>query len=73
MEKNNQEEAVRCDYCKSEIQYGRDVISVEKCVNGPRGVIPLGDTYTFCSEACVSQFFDDEPLGDLEEVPRRIP
>lgn len=73
MENNQGQEPLRCDYCKGEIFLGRDVVRVEKSVNGPRGVIPLGEAFTFCSEACVSRFFDREPIDDLPEIQPRIP
>ena len=64
---------LRCDNCECDITFGRDVISVEKCVSGPRGVIPLGEVLRFCSDSCVSQFFDHDPVSHLKEIPRRIP
>ena len=73
MEEKERETKLRCDNCQGEIYFGRDVIRVEKCVRGPRGIIPLGETLTFCSEDCVSRHFDHEPASDLPEVPRRIP
>ena len=63
----------RCDNCRGEIHFGRDIIRVEKCVNGPRGIIPLGDALTFCSEDCVSGHFNHDGASDLPEVLRRIP
>ena len=73
MKTNQANSKLHCEHCKGDMAFGHDVIRVEKCVNGPRGVIPLGESFTFCSEACVSRFFDQEPIGNLTEVPRRIP
>ena len=73
MEKNETKKTLRCDECRSELPLGGDVIKAERAVHGPRGVIPLGEVMTFCSEECVSRFFDQEPGRDLPEVHRRIP
>ena len=73
MEKKVEKEILLCDHCSKKVSYGGDVISVEKCVNGPRGVIPLGEVFRFCTEDCVSRFFDHEPVTDLPRIPRRIP
>ena len=73
MRENNNEAKLQCDHCRDEIRFGCDVLRVEKCVSGPRGVIPLGEAQALCSEQCVSRHFDQESVGDLPEVPRRIP
>ena len=73
MKENKSEKSPRCENCKGEIRFGSDVISVEKCVSGPRGLIPLDETLTFCSEDCVSAYFDHEPTSGLPKVFRRIP
>ena len=73
MKEKESEKRARCDNCEGEIYLGSDVISVEKCVSGPRGHIPLGETLTFCSEDCVSRYFDHEPPSGLPKVLRRIP
>jgi hypothetical protein len=36
-------------------------------------VILLGEESAFCSERCVSRFFDQDLVGDLPEISRRIP
>ena len=69
----NDNETLLCDHCRNTISFGRDVIVVEKCVSGPRGVIPLGEVLRFCTEECAGQFFRREAVGDLPEFPRRIP
>ena len=75
MEENESEknDALQCDQCKHKISYAGDVISVEKCVNGPRGVIPLGEVMRFCCEDCVSKYFQQEPASNLKEIGQRIP
>ena len=72
-EKEDDKKTLRCDYCRKPILYGGDVISVEKCVMGPKGIIPLGGVFMFCADACVSKFFDQDPISELPEIPRRIP
>ena len=72
-EKEDDKKTLQCDYCRKQIRYGGDIISVEKCVLGPKGIIPLGEVFTFCTDTCVSKFFDHQPISDLPEVPRRIP
>ena len=36
-------QSVRCDQCRKKVEYGQDVITVERGVIGPRGSIPLGE------------------------------
>ncbi len=66
-------DVLQCEQCKRRISYGGDVMSVEKCVNGPRGVIPLGEVLRFCCEDCVSKYFRPEPASNLREIAPRIP
>ena len=73
MKEKESEKKSRCENCKGEIYFGTDAIRVEKCVSGPRGLIPLGETLTFCSEDCVSAYFDHEPTSGLPKVLPRIP
>jgi hypothetical protein len=62
-----------CENCQSTISFGSDLITTEKGVNGPRGIVPLGEILVFCSEKCVSDFFNGTPADDLPGIPRRIP
>ena len=64
---------LRCNECRTTIDYGRDAIATEACVNGPRGLVSLGETLVFCSEECLSNFFSDSDLSDLPSMPPRIP
>ncbi len=64
---------LRCEHCNRNIDFGEDLITTEKAVSGPRGIVPLGEIRLFCSEKCVSDFFNGTPADDLPEVPRRIP
>lgn len=64
---------LRCNECRKSIEYGADAITAESCVNGPRGLVPLGERLVFCSEECLSSFFSDSNLSDLQSVPPRIP
>ncbi len=49
---------LRCANCASPIDLGEDLLTVQKGVSGPRGVVPLGDPQNFCSEGCLKDFFD---------------
>ena len=73
MEDNNDKPSLRCTECHREIDLGHDVITVEKGVTGPRGVVPLGKVNVFCSGQCVSAYFDGTAASDLPEVPFKIP
>ena len=57
----------RCRQCRREIQFGGDLWTVEKGVNGPHGVVPLGNVLVFCRETCVSKYFNNEI--DIEHDP----
>jgi hypothetical protein len=73
MEENETNNTLRCDECRGELPLGGDVISVQRAVHGPRGVIPLGEVLTFCSDKCVSRFFDHQSSDELPDVSWRIP
>jgi hypothetical protein len=73
MENDKNGVKLRCSECRKSIDYGRDAISTEACVNGPRGLVSLGEKLVFCSEECVSNFFRDSDLSDLPSLPPRIP
>ena len=73
MEKTQPQRPVKCDQCRKKVEYGRDVITVERGVIGPRGPIPLDEKACFCSEECVANYFDREPRGNLPVLPPRIP
>ena len=42
-------------------------------VIGPRGVIPLDEEQHFCSDECVSEYFNGDPTEGLPKLPPRIP
>jgi len=71
--KKEQAKATECDNCRSKIHFGTDVLLVERCVSGPRDIIRLGEIMIFCSEECVSSYFNHDSLDSLPEVARRIP
>ena len=73
MEDNNDKPSLRCRECHREIDLGHDLITTEKCVNGPRGIVPLGKINTFCSDKCVKEWFSDDLTEDLPEIDFRIP
>jgi len=72
-ENQSEKNQLTCDQCQREIAFGGDVIRAERCVSGPRGVIPLGEALHFCSESCASNFFDHDSAGNLQEISPRIP
>ena len=72
-ESQSDKNQLKCDQCQREIAFGADVIRAERCVSGPRGVIPLGEPLHFCSEQCASNFFDHEPTSNLQEISPRVP
>ena len=61
---------MECSQCRRKLELGVDVITVEKCVIGPRGIVPLGKLENFCSEECLLNFYNDE---DIIKIDRRIP
>ena len=64
---------IKCKECGRDIEYGGDLITIEKCVNGPRGIIPLGEKEVFCNEECLGNFFGNFNGRELPKVPPRIP
>ena len=71
--REKEQREIQCAECEKKIEYGRDVVTVEKGVVGPRGIVPLGEMMTFCSEDCVGRYFDGTPSDDLPKLPPRIP
>ena len=61
---------MECSQCRKKLDLGVDVITVEKCVIGPRGIVPLGELENFCSEECLIDFYNDT---DIPHINRRIP
>ncbi len=64
---------MQCAHCHTEIEYGKDALSVEEGVIGPRGFISLEDKLFFCSEECLRDYFDKVDLGKLPKVNRKVP
>ena len=67
-----EEKKLECASCRKEIDFGRDIIAVERGVNGPRGFVPLGETLFFCREMCVSEYFDNND-SNRPKIKPRIP
>ena len=61
---------MECSQCRKKLELGVDVITVEKCVIGPRGIVPLGELENFCNEECLIDFYGDI---DIPHIDRRIP
>lgn len=64
---------MNCAHCREELQYGKDVLSVEQGVIGPRGFISLEDKLFFCSEECLRDYFGKVDLSKLLKVTRKVP
>lgn len=73
MKSNNHNAKLKCSECRRSIGYGADLIAAEKCVSGPRGIVPLGGRLVFCSETCVGHYYGDSDLSELPSLPPRIP
>lgn len=71
------EKPLRCVACRRQIDLGRDALSVEKGVIGPRGFVPLGELVLLCSDECASEHFTDDSeskrLSKVHQLRRRIP
>lgn len=61
---------MQCSQCKRKLELGVDVITTEKCVLGPRGIVPLGEIEHFCCEECLADFYGNI---DIPRIDRRIP
>ncbi|OHB49715.1 MAG: hypothetical protein A2Y10_06035 [Planctomycetes bacterium GWF2_41_51] len=61
---------MECSQCRKKLELGVDVITVEKSVLGPRGIVPLGEIEYFCCEACIADFYSNV---DIPHIDRRIP
>lgn len=61
---------MECSQCRKKIELGVDVVTVEKCVLGPRGIVPLGEIEYFCDEDCLADFYNNT---DIPDISRRIP
>jgi hypothetical protein len=64
---------LKCNECGKQVEYGGDVITMEKCVSGPRGIVPLGETLIFCCEECVGNYYGASDISELTKMPPRIP
>ena len=73
MNEQDGKKKMKCGNCESKIDYGRDLIVLEKGVHGPRGVVPLGEVMIFCSDRCVAEYFGEEPAVKRPRFPPRIP
>lgn len=57
-----------CGYCRTRLDIGRDSLGVQRGVVGHKRFIPLDDVIVFCSDECVSKYFNGTP-----SVQPRIP
>ena len=72
MTKTEHNTTLTCEYCDRKIGYGKEIITVERAVLGPRGIIPLGELCNFCSEECTGAYFSNDPRKTLDVVSPRI-
>ena len=71
-EEEKQDSTTRCDKCHRSIAHGESLFKTEEGVLGPRGFISLDNNRLFCSEACLSGYFDDMAI-DRPRLKRRVP
>ena len=73
MAKQKKTEELKCCECRRKISYGGDVITAQRGVSGPRGVVPLAEELIFCGEECVALYFSSANGTGLPILPPRIP
>jgi len=61
---------MQCTECECELAQGDNVLLVERGIIGVRGPVSLGQSYVFCSDKCLSEFFGTD---DLPRTKRRVP
>lgn len=71
-EENRQDSTTRCDNCHQAIDFGKSLFKTEEGVLGPRGFVSLDNNRLFCSEACLSDYFEDIVI-DRPKLRRRVP
>jgi hypothetical protein len=60
----------KCANCVRELDVGVDAIRGDEGVIGTKDFVPLGKAMFFCSEKCISDYYD---TNDLPSLPPRIP
>jgi hypothetical protein len=76
MKQEESNETKECMNCQFALDMGRDAISFELGVIGPRGFIPLDEKMLFCCEKCVKEYFNgnsDDEYRESVNYPRRKP
>ena len=61
---------MQCPECKRQLAQGDDAVVLQNGVIGTRGLVPLEESKTLCSEECLKAYLDD---GEPMRLPRRIP
>lgn len=64
---------IRCAKCHRAIEYGSNVFRAEEGFNGPRGFVPLSESFILCSEKCVAEHFGGNGSEEAAKMSRRIP
>ncbi|MCC6678623.1 MAG: hypothetical protein IT436_15930 [Phycisphaerales bacterium] len=60
---------LRCAACGRRLDLGVDAVSVERCVIGPRGPVPLETPRLYCGDECLRGEKQDKAV----RMKRRIP
>ena len=69
MIRTNQQE-VKCHTCRRHMEYGAEGVQVQHIICGPRGLIPLGQAFVFCSDECHESYFNNsESQPEDEHLP----
>jgi len=58
----------QCGYCRKRLEIGHDVRGVQHGVVGHKRFIPLDEAVLFCSDECLSRYYNGTP-----KLPPRIP
>ncbi len=67
---SEQESALTCETCARPLRLGSDAISVQRCVIGPRGIVPIEDLRLFCDDECLhDRAAEDEPSPRSRRIP----
>ncbi len=67
---DDQESQTVCRGCGRPLRIGHDALCVQRCVIGPRGIVPVEEPLLYCDESCMQR----EPDGDsITRLRRRIP
>ena len=72
MPNNDEDERLKCTECHRQLDLGKELLTLEEAMVGPRGVVPLADPKVFCSAKCLRQYVNGNE-HDPQELQRRVP